>query len=363
VSEAAAVDPAESESLPPLYQGWLEEILPGPIPRERIATCTDCAMCAKNGDAAAPPGQDFFNPETKCCTYFPALPNYLVGRAIHAPSPAADVLRGFIEGNDSDRVHISLRGVMPRDDYWQRYRANGAKGFGHDANLRCPYIINQDGPEGPLCGIWQHRNSVCSTWFCKHVRGNVGRSFWQSVLNMFMQLENTLAWWCIAELIDNHDQLIRQKVPSEAGGADLQLLENEWDFWPGSRIEFFEACAEKVHALSWEEVVAVAGIEHRLRATELRTNHGRLTDMTPPDRLRAGSYEVFSNDGQRTRLRSTGSLEFFEAPNALISLLHYFDGRPTEDVLAHIQQEQRINLAPGLVRKLYDFGVLTPVDD
>jgi hypothetical protein len=43
-----------------------------------------------------------------------------------------------------------------------------------------------------------------------------------------------------------------------------------------------------------------------------------------------------------------------------MELLPYFDGRPTEDVLAAIADERGIRLEPDLVRKLVDFMLLVP---
>ncbi len=64
--------------LPAPYAGWMDELLGGPIPMEIEATCDDCAMCA---DSSIRPGDlDFvFNSKTKCCTYIPELPDFLVG--------------------------------------------------------------------------------------------------------------------------------------------------------------------------------------------------------------------------------------------------------------------------------------------
>jgi hypothetical protein len=43
-----------------------------------------------------------------------------------------------------------------------------------------------------------------------------------------------------------------------------------------------------------------------------------------------------------------------------MELLPYFDGCPTEDVLAAIADERGIRLEPDLVRKLVDFMLLVP---
>jgi hypothetical protein len=61
-----------------------------------------------------------------------------------------------------------------------------------------------------------------------------------------------------------------------------------------------------------------------------------------------------------TRVSTYSGYDPLDVPNQVMELLPYFDGRPTEDVLAAIASERGIRLEPGLVRKLVDFMVLVP---
>ena len=47
-----------------------------------------------------------------------------------------------------------------------------------------------------------------------------------------------------------------------------------------------------------------------------------------------------------------------ELPRLLVDVLPYFDGRPTVEALRRIRAGRRVNVQPGLVRRLVDFGVL-----
>src|SRR5262245_29498225 len=82
--------------LPPLYARWFDELLGGDIPSESRATCNDCAMCDSEGDHQKP-GSTLFNPESKCCTYLPRLPNYLVGMILADDDPAIAAGRRTVE--------------------------------------------------------------------------------------------------------------------------------------------------------------------------------------------------------------------------------------------------------------------------
>src|SRR5215813_7928721 len=85
-----------ASALPPLYATWMEQLLTGPIPPETGATCSDCVMLAK--EPHPPTGSaHFFNPRTKCCTYLPELPNFLVGRILADSDPQSAAGRATVE--------------------------------------------------------------------------------------------------------------------------------------------------------------------------------------------------------------------------------------------------------------------------
>jgi len=91
-----------ASALPPLYETWMARALPGPIPAETRAPCQQCAMCPPNaGAAAAPSSPDYFNPQTKCCTYLPQLPNFLVGRILADETPEMERGRASV----GQRIH------------------------------------------------------------------------------------------------------------------------------------------------------------------------------------------------------------------------------------------------------------------
>ena len=46
-----------------------------------------------------------------------------------------------------------------------------------------------------------------------------------------------------------------------------------------------------------------------------------------------------------------------------MSLLPYFDGRPTEEIVGQIVEKECLRFTPELLRWLADFKILTAVDD
>src|SRR5206468_1973039 len=96
--------------LPPLYAVWMREALGRPIPEEKEATCDDCVMLAKGCEAPQTSGF-FFDPQTKCCTYVPELPNFLVGRILADSDPAAARGRATLEKRFESGVAVTPLGI------------------------------------------------------------------------------------------------------------------------------------------------------------------------------------------------------------------------------------------------------------
>ena len=102
--------PSTSEVLPPLYAGWMAELLPGPIPRESRATCDNCAMVAPAG---RPPDsrEHYFSPAIKCCTYVPTLRNFLTGRILADRDPTAEPGRATVIQRIADGIGVTPLGL------------------------------------------------------------------------------------------------------------------------------------------------------------------------------------------------------------------------------------------------------------
>src|SRR5215471_13758616 len=186
----------QAGALPPLYARWIDDLLDGPIPAETRATCDDCVMCPKPGDTINPEDR-FFEPSIKCCSIVPVLPNFLVGRILSGddPDPVSLEGRASVERRIKEGVAVTPLGLE-----WPamiKLLYDNSDAFGQSQTFRCPHYVEEAG----RCGIWRHRDSVCATWFCKHVRGEVGRKFWRDSLEPLLRIvEKSLAQWCVLKM-------------------------------------------------------------------------------------------------------------------------------------------------------------------
>jgi Fe-S-cluster containining protein len=253
-------------ALPPLYQGWITRVLGEAPPVERRATCLDCVQCAPDR-----PAEVAFNPDTKCCTYVPHLPNFLVGRLLEDGDPrlafGVETLRVRLRRG----VGVNPLGLLIHPEESAAYeRIVKSEGFGRSAELRCPHYIS----EGGLCGIWLHRNAICSTWYCRHDDGDRGFQFWHAVETLLRAVETELS----------RAAALRIRFGPKATAMDagerakaLESLDNgDFGGWVSDIEKYYIMCAEWARCLSWPAVVALAPEVLEPLVAAVQTTHRRL---------------------------------------------------------------------------------------
>jgi hypothetical protein len=347
------------ELLPPLYQRWVEELLAGPIPAETEATCQSCAMCstdAPRGDA------EHFDPRIKCCTYLPTLASYLVGRVLLDHTPEAARGRASVVARIEKRVGVTPLGLLKPRTYQLLYREGGTASFGRSGRLACPHYLGDEGK----CGVWRHRESMCATWFCKHVRGLTGMRFWREAMHpLFSSVERALSKWCLVELDVGGDAILRNLQPARddaTAGREIDDVVDDggyaalWGNWLGREALYYEACAHKVDALAWKEVVAIGGAEVAAWAEGARASYAKLTGDALPKRVRPAELHVVKSDRDLVRLRAYSPFDPIELPRAILDVLPALEG-DTREALAKLAANG-VDVDEDLVRQLVDFGVV-----
>ena len=360
---------APPSTLPPLYAGWIGDILTAPPPRETAATCESCAMCG----TAADPVALTFRPETKCCTYVPNLPNFLVGRILDDTDTASARGRASVEARITRRIGVTPLGLATPPATAALYRLGGAAAFGRADTLRCPHYLPE---EGGRCGIWRHRNGTCSTWFCKHDRGRTGQRLWQMLDQLFFAVERSLARWCVLESTLDADARAhlfphgtdRKSDPSlDGAGIDGRVDDDrytaQWGSWAGREAEWFRSRAAHVAGLAWVDVERIGGVDVRLFARLAREASDAQASARLPSRLAAASCEVMSSSrADRVHLVGYSGTDPLEVPRGVLDVLPYFNGGATDEALARIRRDEGVEVERALVGKLVDFGLLRAAD-
>ncbi len=229
------------DALPPQYTRWITQVLGEPPAPEHTATCGDCLLCADDT-----PPDERFHPRSKCCTYVPRLPNFLVGRILRDPDPAMARGREILLDRIRRGVGVHPLGLGIDDHEHTTYEIIVEAGeFGRAPDLICPWFI----ADGGLCAIWRHRNAVCSTWYCRHDEGARGRRFWQAVEHLLRSLGILLQ-----AAVARHT---RFGLPRDPNAADLAVQRGDWGDWITDIPGYYRACADRADTYDWDRLQAL----------------------------------------------------------------------------------------------------------
>ena len=258
----------------------------------------------------------FFDPSTKCCTYLPTFPNFLVGRILADTSPAAAQGRLTTETRLNAGVGVTPLGIGVTPVFDVLYAVGAASHFGRSRALRCPHYLEDLG----TCGVWQHREAVCTTFFCKFLRGAVGLRFWRTLRQLLSTVERELSVWCALK-VGMESEAARRfldaplKPQMEAGDldgvVDVDRRRRIWGSWFARERQMFLQCAELVERLHWADVQAICGPRVTALARLSEEAFAALESRRIPGPLKVGPYrtlEVFAEssivESYRRQMRS-----------------------------------------------------------
>lgn len=357
--------PAIHDGLPDVYRRLLPVFFERDVPVESKATCSECAMCEGAPNPAPPTiGVDrYFSAETKCCTFQPRLPNYLVG-AILADETAAGA-----EGRRRVRERIATG--LGVDPLWLRPPAkysllydSARRSFGQAEALLCPFY------DRGSCTIWRHREAVCSTFFCRYVAGADGRTFWNGVKRYLSLVEEQLARSAALELhrkfLIDFQQTIEPAV-NRLSTADLdetapspKEYAARWGEWAGREEDYFRACFAYVAALGRADLERLLGLDGVIGVAVLeKLHHDAVDPLLPPVlRFNADTTVDWLSDGT-VSLAAYSDYEAVAVPGTTYPLLVAFTGRePVAVVRQRLHEAQQADVDDALLLTLYRHRVL-----
>lgn len=351
------------EKLPPIYEKLLSPELDVPAIVETRATCENCEMCDK-GTMPAEVSAIYFRSDTKCCTFQPSLPNFLVGSILRDTSPDMAEGQRRIRERIAGRIGVTPYCLMPSNKYLLLYRAAKVTSFGRSKTLMCPYLTS-DG----RCSIWRHREGVCATFYCKYDGGQKGFAFWKAFRSYLGHVEASLAVWATRAIARDVKQ-----PPLEETTLTLEELEDRppseetyartWGTWLGREEEFYVACANKVRNLSRQEFVQLVDETPKGRDLlgELRARYAALTAAKLPDRL--------ALNPKVRRLPVAGGIAITTPYNAYDSMLLEKDlvdvleklrhDEPLTETRRRLSDEEGIEFADELLLHLVNHLILVP---
>ncbi len=350
-----------ADVLPALYRERLPGLFARPAPDEHKATCDHCAMCQHAGEPARPAGLVTFRPDTKCCTFHPKLPNYLVGSILDDATPEMAEGRRRIRERIATRVGVTPGWLAPPRKFMVLLEASRAHSFGRSLGLRCPYYESEHG----LCTIWRHREADCSTFFCKYSAGADGQSFWRGVRHWLVNVEQRLSEAAARAVAP---ELVEPRVPK--GTLTLDDLEDRppadavyagwWRDWLGREADLYVACHRWVAGLGRADVERLAGDEGRQRLAALEEAHRTMTEPRVPVRLRlAADLDRLPAGGEQVWVTSYSRYEPTLLSEAALALLAQFGpDEPVSAVCDRLEREGGVRFDDDLLVELQRLRIL-----
>lgn len=354
-------------SLPAVYKDLLSPELEKPAVKEARADCANCQMC-NQGTMPAEAEAVYFRPDTKCCTYHPSIPNFLVGAILKDGSPDMQDGKQRIKERIASRIGVMPYWLAPPTKYLLLYDVSRHTSFGRSAALKCPYLT-----DAGLCSIWRHRETICSTFYCKFDGGEAGVAFWKTWKAYMQHVEQVLAVWSskaigrdlVNPLVEKTKLTVEEledKPPKDA------LYASWWGTWVSREEEYYVSCFNKVRSLSRRQFAKLVDETPKGKQllSELRTRYAALSQPFLPERISL-------NGGMRRLPIANGTVvttpynpydsmviekELYEV---LEKLTHE---KPLAETRAELSEKEGIELADELLIHLVRHAVLVgpPVD-
>ncbi len=353
--------------LPDIYNKFLPSELLQDIPDESMATCGNCIMVLPEDDQRL--GSDFayFSKETKCCTFYPALPNYLVGGLLCDDDPRNKEGIEKVKQVISGRKGVTPHGIFPPRKYWMLY-LKGKNIFGKAGTMRCPYYDAKSGG----CSIWKYRAVICSTYFCKHACGIEGRMFWESIQDYLRFVEDILTNYVVMESGWPSETVMEGSIVKyfTRKTEELTLEEIEdiplpakkysalWDNWRGKEEDFYKRAFEMIGRLDREKFKEIAGYANdiHIKLISRRLNDAKNTPI--PDILRKNpKLKIYPEGEKKVKIISPGGM--FELSKEIFNQLDIFNGKINNGEADKLLQEKyKVKLSKELLTSLYQNRIL-----
>jgi Fe-S-cluster containining protein len=351
--------------MPHLYAPLLPAFFDHATLRETRATCSDCAMCDKSGSAD---GQRtdldvaLFRPDIKCCSYHPTLPNYLVGATLEDESAELGPGRQRLRAKIAARIGVTPFWLAAPRKYLVLLAAARESSFGRSESLLCPYYER----DGGTCSIWKNRESVCATFFCKHVAGATGHAFWAALRRYMEHVERTLARHAAKTVApdvtepDTPRNVLTREDLEDRPSSDAEYT-RYWRDWSGREGEFYVECAKCVRKMTsgdFARVVDDAGGQALL--AEALSRYGDATQPKLAARLVLNRDMRVVPGAGGVGVTTYSRYDSLFLTQDLYDALSQFTGEDSvETVLERLRIEYDVELPRELLLELQLHGVVT----
>ena len=300
-----------------------------------------------------------FNEKTKCCTYIPNIPNYLVGNILSEDNILAQTGKERITNTIDKRIDVTPKGIAPPKIFGLLYDKFKKNGFGHSDKFVCPYYESESGN----CTVWKYRTSDCSTYFCKYISNEKGKEFWQHLLRYLKHTEQSLIDYVLLKF--NFENTILFGISEELSVEEIDgKAISEEDYrrnWKDSKMnekDFFIEAYELIRSLNKDEFISIVGTKGNIFLKRLEYSYHSM--MNIPSKLILNDHIKFEEIGNRQYLVRIDLIDTkFKLDKEILEI---FDGKQTNEENINSLIERNIEIDLELIRALYNYDVLQDVN-
>jgi Fe-S-cluster containining protein len=131
----------------------------------------------------------------------------------------------------------------------QTMKSSQKHDFGNYVDVVCDHL-----KENGDCGIYEHRNSVCSTWFCSFGTNKYAGDWWTKLRDLVAHSEQSLCQWSMGKVGLDMEQFRKtfdefsldiESMGNKSNGAwSSEFLKEVWQGYDPA--EFFKLCAKEI---------------------------------------------------------------------------------------------------------------------
>lgn len=245
--------------IPDFYSQFLPQSVLGLEIIENKANCEHCYMAHHKKK-----NEKRFDETLKCCTYYPMMPNYLVG-GLMMSAQTSEEAKKIIHSKISKR-HFNLPiGMVAPVRYQVTYKKNREEVFGLDESYLCPYFNKTSNN----CGVWKFRSSVCTSFFCVSDYGKKGKQFWSLFEDYLSYVEMALLQEALVRMDFSPRQISEQMMflnRHEGKGWELSqdtipidTYKKLWNGFDKDPVGFYQKSYEIVQSFKRKDYAEIMG--------------------------------------------------------------------------------------------------------
>ncbi|MBL7545910.1 MAG: hypothetical protein JNL11_18980 [Bdellovibrionaceae bacterium] len=233
--------------LPSIYERFYPKSFWNSAVQETKATCDRCIQAPHKYDK-----------DLKCCTFWPFIPNYIVGEILLSTEQKYKSVQELIRSHVKSHQWNLPMGLVAPSRYQFEFKEKKSKIFGQESKFLCPYYskVNNN------CSLWLYRGSVCTSFFCESSFGQSGHEFWQRFENYYSYLEMGISQEVLVykdfSPRDVNEQLEYLMMEKKINFTKHRY-EKIWKHFLGREIDFYIQAAEFARQMPKSQIQEIIG--------------------------------------------------------------------------------------------------------